>query len=80
MNYKRFKRQLSSILETRDGFDPEWYQDWYIEFKESMYDDVKEFASFWFADVSFNTHSYQLKNRNGIVCASGSESVDAKKI
>lgn len=52
MNYYTFKLQLSQILETREGFDEEWYQDWYIEFRESVYSDVKNFAEFWFADQS----------------------------
>ena len=63
MTYHKFKEQLSNILDTDTGFDPEWYQEWYIDFKESVYDDVEEFARFWLQEASFDTHSYQLKSK-----------------
>lgn len=60
MNFEIFKTELKRIMDFEDSFDEELFHDWYIAFKESVYLDEKEFARFWFADVSFETHNYQL--------------------
>lgn len=63
MNFHLFKKQLRKLITIRDGFDPEWYHDWYVAFKESSYRDVNEFAENWFADVSLDTHYYALRSK-----------------
>jgi hypothetical protein len=60
MNFEIFKAELKRIMDFKDSFDEEYFHNWYIEFKESIYLDEREFARFWFADVSFDTHDYQL--------------------
>jgi len=60
MNFEIFKAELKKIMDFEDSFDEEYFHDWYIEFKESVYLDAREFARFWFEDVSFDTHDYQL--------------------
>lgn len=63
MNFKLFKKQLSKLITTTDGFDSECYQDWYVGFKEGSYRDVNEFAEFWFADITLDTHDYALRSK-----------------
>ena len=60
MSFEIFKAELKRIMEFNDSFDEEYFHDWYIHFKNSIYLDERGFAIFWFADVSFKTHDYQL--------------------
>jgi len=64
MNFKLFKEQLSELIFIRDRDDlDELYNDWYIEFKDMPeYENVKEWAEFWFLENKTETHTVFLKN------------------
>ena len=41
---EQLKAELKRIMDFKDSFDEEYFHDWYIEFKESIYLDEREFA------------------------------------
>lgn len=61
MNFEVFKAELKRVMNFKESFDEEIFHDWYIQFKESVYLDEREWARFWFIDVSFDTHDYELR-------------------
>ena len=62
-NFEMFKDKLQKMLIIKDErlCDNEWYQDLYVAFKEGENKYIEGWAKIWFADVSLDTHSFELR-------------------
>lgn len=65
MNFQLFKTELESLVFIPNDEDKnEYLNDLYIDFKEMPeYENVKEWALFWFQENETNTHSVYLKSK-----------------
>lgn len=65
VDFTEFQVQLRCCLIIKDGFDNEWMQDFYADYKEDfgVKLSVKEWAEDFFQDVSLETHSYCLVSK-----------------
>lgn len=64
--FKDFSNVIDIIVNV-DKIDkhdlPEYYNDWFMLYKETSYTDVIEWAKFQFADVTSDTHDFWLDKR-----------------
>lgn len=64
MNFTEFQIQLRCCLIIKDDFDNDWMEDFYSDFMEDYkaerYLTVKEWAEFFFQEITLDTHSYCL--------------------
>ena len=65
VDFKLFKKQIQELMTINESTEEkeEMMHDWYIFYKESVYQTVEEFANFWFEDVTKDSHNYWLNSK-----------------
>jgi hypothetical protein len=59
LNFTEFQVQLRSLLWIdSEGFDNEWMHDFFADFRSMQFHLLKEWAEFFFCEVTKDTHSY----------------------
>lgn len=61
LSFTEFQVKLRGLLWIDSaGFDNEWMHDFFEDFRSMQYSTLKEWADFFFQDVTKDTHSYCL--------------------